>query len=130
MSLHVGSVIGITDVGTIWNAAVVQYEAITNTKISTLARPKNIDEILREITLRETAFSHNRHDGSRLDKFRTTVKNNLVPIEMLGDIVSKATKSVRNLPRPEKHETWTAYVYETIDIPPGRSYLCGYPVPH
>lgn len=119
-----------SDVGAIWNAAVVRYEAITNTKISALAGPKNVDEILREITSRETTFSQRRHDGSKLDKFRTSVKNSLLPIEKWGGLVIMATKTVRNLPRPGKHEIWTAYIYNTIDISPSRSCLCGCPVPY
>lgn len=118
-NLSIESTIRTTDVGAIWNAAVVRYEAITSIKISTLAGAKNVDDILREITLRETTFSQYRHNDSKLDKFRTSVKNNLVLVEMWGDIVSKATRTVRNLQLPGKHELWTAYFYDIIVLPSG-----------
>jgi hypothetical protein len=47
---------------------------------------------------REKNFSSHRNDGSRLDKFRTLLSRSLTPIEMWGDIVTNATKTVRNLP--------------------------------
>ena len=100
--LHIVSTIGATtDVSAIWNAAVIRYEATTDIKIQSLARPKNVDDILREINQTETKFVRHRHDGSKLDKFRTSVKNSLAPIEMWGDIVTNAVKTVRDLPLPD-----------------------------
>jgi hypothetical protein len=96
---HIQAAIGpSTDVGAIWSAAVVRYEATTNIKIQSLAGPKTVDEILIDSKERERSFSRHRHDGSKLDKFRTLLGRSLAPIEMWGDIVTNATKTVRNLP--------------------------------
>lgn len=101
VKLHVESTIGpTTDVGAMWKAAVDRYEDTTKFKIQSLAGAISVDEILGQIHERETKFTTHRHDGSKLDKFRTLVRNSLVPIAMLGDIVAKATKTVRNLPLP------------------------------
>jgi hypothetical protein len=93
---HIGPTIDTTtDVGAIWKAAIDRYEKITKVKVESLSGTSNMDQILAEIQERETAFERYRHDGSRLDRFRTLVKNSLAPIQMLGDIVAHATKSVR-----------------------------------
>lgn len=95
---QIGAEIGpSTDIGAIWSAAVVRYEATTSVKVQSLAGPKSVDEILTDSKDKEKSFTSHRHDGSRLDKFRTLVKNSLAPIEMWGDIVTNATKSVRDV---------------------------------
>jgi len=96
---HIQAAIGpSTDIGAIWSAAVVRYEATTSIKIQSLAGPKSVDEILIDYNDREKNFSSHRHDDSRLDKFRRLLSRSLAPIEMWGDIVTNATKTVRNLP--------------------------------
>jgi hypothetical protein len=84
-----------TDVGAIWKAAIVRYEEITTVKIESLARANNVEEILDEIHERETKFKGYRHNGSKLDKFRSLVSKSLGPIEKLGSIVAPATLAVR-----------------------------------
>lgn len=97
MDLHVESIIEpTTDVGAIWKAAIDRYETVTKVKIGSLSGTNNIDQILANIQKRQAKFERHRHDGSKLDKFRTLVKNSLAPIQILGDIVSQATKTVRN----------------------------------
>ena len=84
-----------TDVGAIWKAAIDRYEEITMVKMETLAGANNVDEILDEIHERETKFKGYRHDGSKLDKFRSLVSKSLGPIEKLSNIVASAALAVR-----------------------------------
>ena len=53
-----------------------------NVHVENLASPKNANEILREILERKTKFTCDEHDGSKLDKARTSVRNGLVLIKM------------------------------------------------
>jgi hypothetical protein len=97
IDLHAESTIEPTEVAAIWKAAIDRYETITKVKIESLSEASNIDQILAAIQERQAKLERHRHDGSKLDKFRILVKNSLAPIQMLGDIVSQATKIVRNL---------------------------------
>jgi len=84
-----------TDIGAIWKAAIDHYEEITKVKIESLAVANNVDEILEEIHGRETKFKGYRHDGSKLDKFRSLVSKSLGPIEKLSNIAMSAALTVR-----------------------------------
>jgi fungal STAND N-terminal Goodbye domain len=84
-----------TDVGTIWKAAIEQYEKITKVKIEFLARANNVDEILAEIHKREKNFKDYRHDGSKSDKIRSFARKSLGSIEKLSNIVGPAVSTVR-----------------------------------
>jgi hypothetical protein len=87
-----------TDIGAMWKAAIDRYETITGAKIESSSGAKDINQILDNIQNRQARFERHRHDGSKLEKFRTLVRNSLVPIQMLGDIVAQATKTVRTAP--------------------------------
>jgi len=54
----------------------------------------NVDEILKEVRGKEDKFKGYRHDGSKLDKFRSLVSKSLDPIEKLSNIVAQATVAV------------------------------------
>ena len=69
------------DVGAIWRVAMDRYEEITTVKIESLTGVRNVDEILKDIREREREFKDYRHDGSKLDKFRTLVSMSLNPID-------------------------------------------------
>ncbi len=84
-----------TDVGLMWKEAIDRYEKITLVKIELLAQANNVEEILTEIHEREMKFKSHRHDGSRLDKFRSIVSKSLYPIEKVGEIVASAALTVR-----------------------------------
>ena len=88
------------DVGEIWSTAITRYEQDSMVKIESLARTSNVDEILNIISEREKKFKGYRHDGSRLDKFRTLVGKSLKPVEKLGDIVASAVSTVTMQPLP------------------------------
>ncbi len=90
----------IVDFSTIWKVAIDRYEEITMVKIQSLARANNVDEILNGIHERERKFKSYRHDGSKLDKFRTLVSNSLNPIKKVGDMVASAASTVRKPPLP------------------------------
>jgi len=89
-----------TDVGAIRKAAIVHYEEITKVKIESVATANNVDEILKEIRERDHIFKGYRHDGSKLDKFRSLVSKSLDPIEKLSNIVGQAAVAVRQKPLP------------------------------
>ncbi|PGH21367.1 hypothetical protein AJ80_03284 [Polytolypa hystricis UAMH7299] len=82
-----------TDVDALWKAAVDRYEQVTAVKIDHLSPAKCVDDILQEIHDRESRFKTRRHDGSKLDRFRTLVGRSLVPIEKVGDVLSQASSN-------------------------------------
>ena len=82
------------DVGSIWQTAIDQYEAITTIKLHSLARANSVEEILSEIREEDSTFKTFRHDGSRVDKFRSLVSRSLRPIQVLSEITAEAASSV------------------------------------
>lgn len=93
-STAAGEPVSITDVGRIWQAALDEYETLTGIRIQAFDGANNIEGVLSEITKDEDKFKHRRHDGSKLDKFRTLVAQSLGPIEKLGSIANNAAKGV------------------------------------
>lgn len=85
-----------SDVGILWKAAVARYENITMTKVECLPRANNADMIIDEIYRREAMLKAQRHDGSKLDKFRSLINKSLSPIEKIGNIVASAASTVRS----------------------------------
>ncbi|RSL87145.1 hypothetical protein CDV31_016307 [Fusarium ambrosium] len=83
-----------SDVGLIWESAVDRYQAITGEQIQQLARAKSVAQILEDINDNEARFKIHRHDGTKLDRFRTLVSQSLSPIQFVGDIVAQATKTM------------------------------------
>ncbi|EMT70529.1 Ankyrin repeat domain-containing protein 50 [Fusarium odoratissimum] len=51
-------------------------------------------QVLDTIEDKEEKFKWRRHDGSKIDKFRTLVKEALAPIQLIGDIIVNATKTM------------------------------------
>ena len=86
------------DVGEIWSSAIIRYEKDAMVNIESLARASDVDEILSVIREREKKFKGYRHDGSKLDRFRTLVSKSLSPIDKLGNIVASAVSTVRVQP--------------------------------
>jgi hypothetical protein len=82
------------DTARIWKAAVDEYERITGVRIQGLDGANSIEGILSKIENDEDKFRIRRHDGSKLDKFRTLVGQSLGPIEKLGSIINQAAKTV------------------------------------
>ena len=83
-----------TDIGAIWKVAIARHEEITMVKIQSLSEAKNVEDILNDIRERETKFKGFRHDGSKLDKFRTLVSKSLYPIEKVGNVIALAASNV------------------------------------
>lgn len=83
-----------SDIGILWKEAIKRYEADTAIPFQTLAGANNAEAIITEMKKKKMAFKDFRHDGSKLDKFRTLVKKSLERVEKLGDIVAAATKAV------------------------------------
>ena len=73
-----------------------RYEAITTIKLDSLASANSLEEILSDIREKDTTFRTFRHDGSRVDRFRSLVSKSLRPIEILSSITADAASSVRH----------------------------------
>lgn len=86
---------GATYIGEIWKEAVDQYERAAMVKLDSLDRANNVDEILTDMRDREKKFKDFRHDGSKLDKFRTLLGKSLKPIAVVGDVAAAASSTVR-----------------------------------
>jgi hypothetical protein len=76
-----------------WKSAVARYEAIAGVQVQQLAKAENVAQILKDIDDKEAKFTTHRHDGSKLDKFRSLVSQSLAPIQSIADIVAQATKT-------------------------------------
>ena len=85
-----------TDVGSIWEQAIVDFEAIAKVKLGVPVEPMSVDMIVRDLNNRKTLFGKHRHDGSKLDKLRTSLKMSLDQVENLGEIITLAAKIVRH----------------------------------
>lgn len=84
-----------TDIGEIWKEAIDSYQQITKVKIESLTPAGNVDEVLSATRESEIKFKGYRHDGTKLDKFRTLVSKSLGPIEKVGSIVASSASAVR-----------------------------------
>ncbi len=80
-------------------------------KMETLAGASSVDVILDDIHEKETKFKRYRHDGSKLDKFRTLVSKSLDPIDKVGNLVASAASMVWKQPFPG---IWLAMAYITL----------------
>ncbi|KAL8790643.1 MAG: hypothetical protein Q9213_000491 [Squamulea squamosa] len=85
----------INDIGSIWRTAIDRYEAVTGIKLDSLATVNSVEEILDAIHEKDTNFKSFRHDGSKVDRFRSLVSKSLRPIEILSNITAEAASSVR-----------------------------------
>ena len=83
-----------TDVGAIWRVAMDCHEKATSVKIESLTKANNADEMLAELQRKGSELRDHRHDGSKLDKFRTLLSKSLKPVEQLCDIAASATSVV------------------------------------
>ena len=83
------------DVSTIWREAINHYEKVTTVKIKSLVGASNVDDILSDIHERETEIKAHRHDGSKLDKFRTLVRRSLNVVDQLSNVVGLVVSTVR-----------------------------------
>lgn len=86
----------VSDISLLWQSAIDRYKAITGKEVD-LKRTTNVQQVLDTIEDKEEKFKWRRHDGSKIDKFRTLVKEALAPIQLIGDIIVNATKTVRCL---------------------------------
>ena len=101
----------VTDIGTLWKAATDRYETATGVKIESLTKANNLDEILGQIQGNMASFKAHRHDGSKLDRFRSLVSKSLSLIEQLSKIVATAASSVRQQIR---HCLWLNDAYSNV----------------
>ena len=72
----------------LWNDALAEYGKNSNIDISSLPRVHSLDEILGLIETKQSNFSLRRHDGKGLDKIRSAIGKNLLPIQRLIEAVS------------------------------------------
>ncbi|KAH7216441.1 hypothetical protein BKA60DRAFT_65836 [Fusarium oxysporum] len=83
----------VSDISLLWQSAIDRYKAITGKEVD-LKRTTNVQQVLDTIEDKEENFKWRRHDGSKIDKFRTLVKEALAPIQLIGDIIVNATKTM------------------------------------
>ncbi|KAF9768691.1 hypothetical protein IL306_013959 [Fusarium sp. DS 682] len=83
----------VTDVGLLWQNAIDRYKEITD-KDGEIERVANVQQVLDTIEDREEKFKWRRHDGSKIDKFRTLVNQALAPLQLIGELVVQATKTL------------------------------------
>ncbi|KAL4784665.1 hypothetical protein BJX76DRAFT_212116 [Aspergillus varians] len=83
-----------TDLGKIWEQAIQRYNQATGTRIESLAKARNLEEVLNEIQDKRTVFGRRRHGNSKSDRFRSLVAKALLPIEKLSEIVAQGTSNV------------------------------------
>lgn len=88
------------DVGDIWRTAISRYEKTSMVKLESLAGASSVDEVLNDVHERGTKFKSYRHDGSKLDRFRTLVSKSLNPIDQVCNLVGLAASTVRRQPLP------------------------------
>lgn len=84
-----------SDIGALWEAALDRYEQITGFKVQLIEGSNNLDAVLAQVHDKSALFERRRHDGSKIDKFRSLVKESLGPVVVLGEVVVQATKLVR-----------------------------------
>ncbi|KAL9014436.1 MAG: hypothetical protein Q9173_000918 [Seirophora scorigena] len=85
------------NIAAIWQAAIERYEEITMEKMETLSGASSVDVILDDIREKETKFKCYRHDGSKLDRFRTLVSKSLDPVDKVGNLVASAASMLSDI---------------------------------
>jgi hypothetical protein len=84
-----------TNIDAAWRVAISRYEMATSVKIDSLAKVNSVDEILAELHIKETEIKDHRHDGSKVDRFRSLLSKSLRPMQQLCDLVASAASIVR-----------------------------------
>lgn len=84
-----------SDIGALWEAALDRYERVSGVRVQMLGGSNNLDAVLAQVHERSVSFEKYRHNNSKIDKFRSLVKESLEPILTLGEVVVNATKQVR-----------------------------------
>lgn len=84
----------IDDIEALWKQAVDKFQQRTHTRMTDLATVSTLDELLAVVQSKEKQFKHYRHDGTRLDKFRTFLGKSLKPVEQLLNSLSNSVSVV------------------------------------
>ena len=79
----------------IWSDALAEYGRSSNVDINSLPQVRNLDEILDLIGTKQSSFLLRRHDGRRLDKIRSAIGKNLLPIQRMIEAVSFSAGKAR-----------------------------------
>ncbi len=117
------------DIGEIWRTAISRYEKTSMVKLESLAGASSVDEVLNDIHERDTKFKSYRHDGSKLDQFRTLVGKSLNPIDQVCNLVGLAASTVRRQPLPAFRCAMTD-VCIAIGLPSQYCHLYSCPLSH
>ena len=80
--------------GAIWEAALLKYEETAGVNKQSLTKARSVEDVLNEVTARESRFLEHRHDGGKLDRLRSAVSESLVPIERLGHVTATIAGNV------------------------------------
>jgi hypothetical protein len=90
-----------TDVAHLWQQALDKWQADTKEfknklykeDVERLETVKTVEDVVTYISETRSEFIHWRHDKSKLDNFRTLVKNNLRYVQAIGQVVSDAASA-------------------------------------
>ena len=84
-----------SELGLLWQAAIDTYTDITeNRHFLTAKHAASIGQVLAEVEGMERSFQGQRHDGSKLARFRSLINASLTQIQALGEVVAHASKAV------------------------------------
>ncbi|KAM0813893.1 putative Ankyrin repeat-containing domain protein [Seiridium cardinale] len=79
--------------GSMWTTALAQYEELTGTRPSISDELESLEEFVKETAQMQAKFEKFRHDDSKHDRLRSLIARSLGPIQLLGNIVARATKA-------------------------------------
>ena len=108
----------------IWERAIEGFEELSLEKIDHLPKANNVDEILVHVRERESKFKLYRHDGSKVDKFRTLVSKSLDPVDKIGNMVATAATVVWLYSMTSFKMNAYVYVLEVISPKHGHFHGC------
>jgi hypothetical protein len=84
-----------TDVGALWSDAIAQYEKLAGVKLQSMEQAQTVEDVLGFMEGWSGKFDKFRHDGGKLDKLRSLVRDGLSPIDEIGGYLASAASSVR-----------------------------------
>lgn len=85
-----------SELAQIWEMAVARYNETSGFQLEEPAT-RNVDGILAMLHEKDELFKSYRHDGSKVDKFRSLLSSILTPVQMLSDVASKAVTAVSSM---------------------------------
>ncbi|EER37611.1 predicted protein [Histoplasma capsulatum H143] len=79
-----------SDISLLWQRALDKYQENTGKDLEDMPHFTNVEDILDDAQLQQTAFDQFRHDGELLDRIRSSVTGNFNFLESLKFLVDGA----------------------------------------